>query len=252
MANIEGKIALVTGSSRGIGAAIAIAFSEAGARVVVHGRDAAALAEVRARLARSGGEPLVVTGDVTRAADIERMRAQIEDALGPLDILVANAGASLAKPGPLEEVDEGAWRATIDANLTSTFLTIKSFLPGMKSRRAGAIVTMSSSAARRPHPNAPIAYAAAKAGIQVLTQDLAAQVGPYGIRINCIAPDTILTERNRERIPADVQKTLIADHPIRRLGTPEDVARAVLYLVSDEAAWISGVILDVAGGAVAS
>jgi 3-oxoacyl-[acyl-carrier protein] reductase len=132
----------------------------------------------------------------------------------------------------------------------ATFLTIKSFLPGMKARRSGAIVTLSSAAARRPHANSPIAYAAAKAGIQLLTQDVAMQVGPFGVRVNCIAPETILTERNLERIPTDVQQTLIDAHPIRRLGTPEDVAEAALYLVAAESAWVTGVVLDVAGGSV--
>src|SRR5262245_9326733 len=95
-----------------------------------------------------------------------------------------------------------------------------------------------------------IAYAAVKAGIEILTQDLAGQIGPYGIRANCIAPETILTARNKARIPLGQQKDLIEWHPIRRLGTPEDVAHAALYLASDDAAWIAGVILDVAGGAV--
>jgi 3-oxoacyl-[acyl-carrier protein] reductase len=96
----------------------------------------------------------------------------------------------------------------------------------------------------------PIPYAAAKAGVEILTQDLAAQVGPYGIRANCIAPETILTERNKQRIPEIQQEALINLHPIRRLGTPEDVADAALYLASDNAAWITGIVLDVAGGAV--
>ena len=97
---------------------------------------------------------------------------------------------------------------------------------------------------------APIAYAAAKAGIEILTQDLAGQVGPYGIRANCIAPETILTERNKTRIPSGQRKDLIDLHPIKRLGAPEDVAHAALYLASDDAAWIAGITLDVAGGAV--
>ena len=120
----------------------------------------------------------------------------------------------------------------------------------MKDRKTGNIITISSAAARRPHPGSPIPYAAAKAGIQILTQDLAAQVGPYGIRANCIVPETILTERNQQRIP-DAQKQALLDmHPIKRLGTPEDVARAALFLASDNAAWITGIVLDVAGGAV--
>jgi 3-oxoacyl-[acyl-carrier protein] reductase len=250
MANLSGNVALVTGSSRGIGAAIARRFAEAGAHVVVHGRDPAAVEAVRRAIIDGGGRAMAVLGDVTRQADIERIRGEIEAELGPVDILVANAGGNLSPPGPLENVDEEQWRATIDANLTATFLTIKSFLPGMKARRSGAIVTISSTAARRPHPNSPIAYAAAKAGIQLLTQDVAMQAGPFGVRVNCIAPETILTERNQERIPMNVQKTLIEDHPLRRLGTPEDVAVAALYLVSGDASWIAGVVLDVAGGSV--
>jgi len=120
----------------------------------------------------------------------------------------------------------------------------------MKERKAGNIITMSSAAARRPHPGSPVAYAAAKAGIEIFTQDLAAQVGPYGIRANCIAPETILTERNKERIPEAQQRALRDLHPIRRLGTPDDVALAALYLASDDASWVAGVIFDVAGGAV--
>jgi 3-oxoacyl-[acyl-carrier protein] reductase len=178
------------------------------------------------------------------------MRAEVEKALGPVDILVANAGGSYTKPGPFETITEEGWNASVTGNLTATFLTIKSFLPGMKARGSGSILTMSSAAARRPHPQSPVPYAAAKAGIEMLTQHLATQVGPSGIRVNCIAPETILTERNNELIP-EKQKTALVDiHPIRRLGTPEDIARAALFLVSDDAAWITGIVLDVSGGAV--
>jgi 3-oxoacyl-[acyl-carrier protein] reductase len=121
----------------------------------------------------------------------------------------------------------------------------------MKQRGRGSIITISTAAARRPHPRSPVAYSAAKAGIQMLTQHLAAQAGPSGITVNCIAPETILTERNQQQIPEAQRQTLIDQHPIRRLGTPEDVAHAALFLVSEESAWITGVILDVAGGAVA-
>jgi 3-oxoacyl-[acyl-carrier protein] reductase len=250
VSDLTGKTTLVTGSSRGIGAAIARSFAQHGARVVIHGRDRDAVSRVRAEVERDGGTAIEQIADLTRFDDIERMRQDIERTLGPVEILVANAGGNLAKPAPLEEIAEDAWRATVDTNLTATFLTLKSFLPGMKTRRRGTIVTMSSAAARRPHPSSPIAYAAAKAGIQLLTQDVAAQAGPFGVRVNCIAPETILTDRNREQIPVDVQETLIDTHPIRRLGQPDDVARAALYLVSDDAAWVSGIVLDIAGGAV--
>jgi 3-oxoacyl-[acyl-carrier protein] reductase len=244
------KVALVTGSSRGIGAAMARLFAERGAKVAVHGRDAPSLTAVRSDIERAGGRAIQVAGDVTKFADIEAMRRTVEEQLGPIDILVANAGGSFTRPGPIEETSEEGWRASVDGNLTATFLTLKSVLPGMKERRTGNIITVSSAAARRPHPQSPIAYAAAKAGVELLTQDVAAQAGPFNVRVNCIAPEIILTEGNRQRIPEEQQRALVDLHPIRRLGTPDDVARAALFLASDDAAWITGVVLDVAGGAV--
>lgn len=250
MKDLDDKVAWVTGSSRGIGAAIARLFAERGARVAIHGRDTTALAEVREDIEQSGGHVLQVAGDLTRFDAVEAMRQDIEYKLGSIDVLVANAGGSFTKPGPLEETSEAGFRASIDGNLTATFLTLKSVVPGMKARRTGTIITLSSAAARRPSAASPIPYAAAKAGIELLTQDLAAQVGPYGIRVNSIAPETILTERNREHIPEALQQTLVETHPIRRLGTPEDVARAALFLASESSSWITGVVLDVAGGSV--
>ena len=250
MTILNDKVALVTGSSRGIGAAIARLFAQQGAKVVVHGRDTAALSSVRSEIEHAGGNVMSVAADITKFAEIEAMRRQIEQEFGPINILVANAGGSFTQPGPLELTSEEGWRASVEGNLTATFLTIKSILPGMKERKAGNIITISSAAARRANPGSPIPYAAAKAGIQILTQDLAAQAGPYGIRVNCISPETILTERNAQRIP-DAQKQAMLDfHPIKRLGTPEDVAHAALFLASDEAAWITGIIVDVAGGSV--
>ena len=247
---LSGRVALVTGSSRGIGAAIARRFAQEGANVVVHGRDRDALARVAAQAGGTARNVRQVTGDVTKLGDLEAMRAEIEQAFGPVDILVANAGGSATMPGPLEGLSEEGWRASIEGNLTATFLTIKCFLPRMKERKSGIIITMSSAAARRPHPQSPIPYAAAKAGIQMLTQHLAAQVGPDGIRVNCIAPETILTERNEERIPDAQKQSLVGMHPIRRLGTPDDVASTAVFLASEQSAWITGLIVDVSGGAV--
>lgn len=250
--SLAGKTALVTGASCGIGAAIARLFALRGAKVAVHGRDTAALAAVQSQIERAGGTAMQVVAELTRFAEIEAMRQEIERSLGPVDILVTNAGGRFTMPGPLEETSEEGWHASVHGNLTATFLAVKSFLPGTKERKTGNIITMSSSAARRPHPQSPIPYAVAKAGIQMLTQHLATQIGPYGIRVNCIAPEIILTERNQQHIPQAQVPGLVDMHPLKRLGTPEDVAQAALFLASDGASWITGVILDVTGGAVMS
>jgi len=244
------KVAVVTGSSRGIGAAVARLFAQEGAKVVVHGRDVEAMSAVRTSIERDGGRAIEIVADVTKFNDIEAMRLRIEQEFGPVDILVANAGGSFTMPAPLEEISEEGWRASVEGNLNATFLTLKSFLPGMKQRKTGNIITISSAAGRVPHERAPIPYSVAKAGIVLMTKDVAAQVGPHNIRANCIAPETILTERNEERIPDEQKSSMVEKHPLRRLGTPEDIARAALFLVSDDASWITGVVLDVAGGAV--
>jgi len=244
------KVALITGSSRGIGAGIARLFARHGAKVILHGRDLAALAASQKEVEEAGGHAIPLAADTTKFDEIEAMRHQIERQLGPVDILVANAGGRYTLPAPIEDIDEAGWRASLDGNLTATFLTIKCFLPGMKQRKRGCIITISSAAARRPHPNSPVPYAAAKAGVSMMTQHLAAQVGPHNIRVNCIAPETILTEKNQRRIPKAQQAMLAETHPIRRLGTVNDVAQAALYLASENAGWITGIVLDVAGGAV--
>src|SRR3989449_5313811 len=159
MSRLDGKVALVTGSSRGIGAAIAFLFAQRGAAVAVHGRDLTALSAVQAEIEHAGGRAIRVAADTTKFTEIEAMRRQIERDLGPIDILVANAGDSFTPPGPLEQTSEEGWHASVDGNLTATFLTIKSILPGMKERKAGNIVTISSVAGHRPHPRSPISYA---------------------------------------------------------------------------------------------
>jgi len=247
--DLRDRVVLITGSSRGIGAAMAVAFAGAGARVVVHGRDEVALDGVRERVEQAGAQALAVTGDVTRLADLAAMRDRISAEFGPVDVLVTNAGSSSSRPMPIEDIDENDWRADIERNLTSTFLTVKCFLPEMKQRGSGSIITISSAAGRRASARTLVAYGAAKAGVQIFTQDLAAQAGPAGVRANCIAPETILTETNENWIQGEQRQMLIDTHPVRRLGTVDDVARAALFLASEESGWISGVVLDIAGGA---
>jgi 3-oxoacyl-[acyl-carrier protein] reductase len=247
---LEGRVALVTGSSRGIGASIAKLFAKEGARVAVHGRDESALEKTRNEIEAEGGSVVAVSGDVTRSTDLEQMRAAIEGKFGAIDVLVANAGGNSTPPAELELIPEEGWSSTVDQNLLATFLTLKTFLPGMKDRRRGTVITVSSAAARRANAKTPIAYAAAKAGIIVMTQHVAAQAGPFGVRVNCIAPETILTENNLQRIPQPQQEAMREQHPIRRLGLPDDVAQTALYLASEQSAWITGLVIDVAGGAV--
>lgn len=249
MTRLDGRVALVTGSSRGIGAEIARLFASEGAAVAVHGRDAAMVEDVRSKIEADGGRAAGVVGDVLDEEVLPNLRAQITDSLGVVDVLVTCAGGNFTAPAPLEEIPLEGWRATVEGNLTATFLTIKAFLPGMKELGRGEIITISSTAGRAAAARVPIAYAAAKAGIQLMTQDVALQAGPHGIRANCIAPETILTERNRQQIPPELQSQMAATHVTGRLGTPSDVAQAALFLADREASgWITGTILDVAGG----
>src|SRR5262249_39960787 len=137
-----------------------------------------------------------------------------------------------------------------DRNLTATFLTIKSFLLGMMARRAGSIITISSSAGRLLELGASVPCSAAKAGIQMLSRRVAAEAGAYSVRVNCIAPATILTERLQRLMPEAQQQQAAASFPVRRLGKPEDVALALLSLAADACSWLTGITLDVAGGRV--
>ncbi len=250
MEELKDRIVLVTGSSRGIGAAIAKLFANHRAKEVLHGRVEEALVRIEAEIKKDDGQAMHVRADVTRFGEIEAARSAIENKFGPVDILVANAGGSFTKPAPFDELPEEGWHASVEGNLTATFLTIKSFLPGMKERKAGNIITISSAAARHVTGRSPVPYSAAKAGIEIMTQQLAAEVGPFGIRVNCIAPEMIFTEKHREKIPPEHLKGIVEYHPLKRLGEMRDVADAALFLASDNSSWITGVILDVAGGAV--
>src|SRR5215213_886054 len=243
--DLAGKVAVVTGGSGGIGAATCRLLAANGARVAVNGRDQARIDTVVDAIRATGGEAIGAAGDCTELTAVERLRQQVEQDLGPAEVLAAFVGGGRARPGPVAEVPEQDWRSTVDGSLTATFLTLKSFLPGMIERGRGAIVTMASSAARLPGLGAPAPYVAAKAGVVMLTRQVASEVGRHGVRANCLAPHTVLTGRIARTVPEERQQQLVAAIPLGRLGTPEDVALAALFLASDSASWLTGVTLDV-------
>jgi 3-oxoacyl-[acyl-carrier protein] reductase len=248
--DLAGKVAVVTGGSGGIGAATCRLLAANGAKVAVNGRDRTRIQAVVDTIREGGGEAVGVDGDCTDAAAVQRLRQVVEQELGSAEVLAAFVGGGRARPGPVADVPEEDWQSTLDGSLTATFLTLKSFLPGMIQRGRGAIVTMASSAARLPGLGAPAPYMAAKAGVIMLTRQVASEAGPHGVRANCLAPHTILTEQIRRMAPQEWRDQMAAAVPLRRLGTPEDVARAAVFLTSDSAAWLTGVTLDVAGGYV--
>jgi 3-oxoacyl-[acyl-carrier protein] reductase len=244
--DLAGKVALVTGGSGGIGAATCRLLAANGAKVAVNGRDEAKIDAVVGEIRSAGGEAVGVPADCTDPAAVEDMRRRAEE-LGPASVVAAFVGGGRARPGPVAQTTEEDWHSTVDGSLTATFLTLKAFLPGMVERGGGSVVTMASSAARAP-TGAPAPYAAAKAGVMMLTRHVAQEVAPSGVRVNCLAPHTVLVERTRRVIPEERRQQMAAEIPLGRLGTPEDVALAALFLASESSSWITGVALDVAGG----
>ena len=247
--DLSGRTAFVTGGSRGIGAATCVALAANGVKVAVGGRDPKAIEVVVERIRDTGGRALAIAGDVCHWDAVVGMRERIVADLGPVDILAPFAGG-FWRYTPTVEISEDEWHAVLDVNLTATFLAVKAFLPGMIERRHGAVVTMASNAARVLDATLTSSYAAAKSGIVQFTRHLAREVGPYGVRANCIAPGTALTERIQHNLDEAQRERLAALSPLGRLGTPEDSAYATLYLASDAASYVTGVTLDIAGGRV--
>jgi 3-oxoacyl-[acyl-carrier protein] reductase len=246
--DLAGKVAVITGGSGGIGATTCELLAANGAKVAVNGRDETKIDAVVGGIQADGGQAIGVAADVTDFGAIERMRERVEE-LGPYEVLAVFAASGGPPPGPTARITEEEWRSAIDGNLTSTFLTLKSFLPGMIERGRGSIVTMASSAGCVP-TQAPTAYSAAKAGVVMLSRQVAGEVAEHGVRVNCLAPHTVLVERTRRFIPEERQRQMAAAIPLGRLGTPEDVALATLFLASESSSWITGITLDVAGGEV--
>ncbi|MFF0750901.1 SDR family NAD(P)-dependent oxidoreductase [Streptomyces sp. NPDC004267] len=245
---LAGKVALVTGGSRGIGAATCRALAAHGAKVAVTGRDTKAVDSVVAAITEAGGHALAAPADVTDPAAVERLHALVERELGPVGILAPFAGGQGA-PVPTADLGIDRWRAVLDSDLTSVFLTVSAVLPGMVERGSGTIVLMSSTAGRVPS-GANAAYAVAKAGVVMLARHLANEVGRHGVRVNCLAPSAVLNDRMRRFMTDEQLAALAVDFPLGRIGRPEDVAEAVVYLASDAASWITGATLDLTGGRV--
>ncbi len=246
--DLAGKVALVTGGSGGLGRATCRALAHNGVSLAVNGRSEDAVGSLVEELLAAGTSAVPAVADCTDAAALDRMREAVEARLGPVDVLMTFAGGGRAAQ-PTAQIPEADWRADLDGNLTATFLTLRAFLPGMTARGHGSIVTMASSAARRPG-GVPVAYAAAKAGVIALTQQVANEVAGAGVRVNCLAPATVMTGRIEQVMPLDRRRELAATYPLGRLGRPDDVAQAALFLASDASSWITGITLDVAGGQV--
>ncbi|MFG2006488.1 SDR family NAD(P)-dependent oxidoreductase [Spirillospora sp. NPDC048911] len=242
--DLAGKVVVITGGSRGIGAETGRAFAAQGAKVCVVGRDVEALEGV----VRGSEVALGLAADVTDSAALAGVRERVEAELGVVDVVAAFAGGQ-GFPVPTLELTEERWREVIDADLTSAFLTVKAFLGGMAERGSGAVLLMSSAAGRQPS-RANLAYGVANAGLVMFARHLATEIGPKGVRVNCIAPSAILTERVEKMMPGDIKEQVAKDHPLGRIGTPEDVAEVALFLASDASKHLSGLTIDVAGGKV--
>jgi len=248
--DLHDEVVVVTGGSRGIGAGSARRFAELGAAVAVSGRDRAALDAVVASITSTGGRAVGIRADCTDQTEVDALLGGTEAAFGPATMLLAFAGGD-GRPEPTAQLDATRWRAVIDTNLTATYITVRTFALGMIERGRGSIVTMSSTAGRQPG-GASVAYAAAKAGVVMLTRHLAVDLAPHGVRINCIAPSAIETERLIELMPAPAREQLGQSFPLPRIGTVDDVADTALFLATRQSSWITGVTIDLTGGRVSA
>jgi 3-oxoacyl-[acyl-carrier protein] reductase len=236
--------ALVTGGSRGIGSAIAFALGESGLAVAVNYRsDRDAAETVVARIEASGGHAVAIAGDVTDPDRAAAVVASTEERLGPIRVLVNNVGEFAF--APLGTMSYPDWRQVLGSNLDTAFLMSRLVLPGMRQRRYGRIVNIGLGPVHlvRAAPNVA-AYAVAKTGVVVLTLSLAAEEAPYGITVNCVSPGLI----DNGYLPPDQAQWMHKRVPMGRLGQPDEVARAVAFLASDQASYVSGANLTVSGG----
>lgn len=242
-ANHEMPIALVTGAAGGVGAAVSAALANAGYRVALADLNEQR-AEVLARHLQRGA--FAVRMDVSDASDVERTVQRIASE-GPVDVLVNNAGIVVS--GPLVEMSAVDWEMVCGVNISGIFYCSRAVMASMMERRAGCIINMSSvSAARAGGVIGNVLYGATKAAVDAFTKGFARELGPYGITVNSIAPGLLATPMTSARLTKDMYDDALSSIPARRLGTPEDIAAAVLFLISSQASYINGATLSVDGG----
>ena len=242
---LKEDVAIVTGSSRGIGRSTALAFAEQGANLVIHGTQIEALEEVCAEIRALGSRCEYVAGDIGEYATAERLAKTAMETYGKIDVLVNNAGVNSRHS--FQEITPTEWDRMLQINLTSAFYTCKCVVPFMMQRKSGKIINMSSSAGKTAHPNASVCYGVSKAGINSLTQKLAYDLAPYGIRVNAVCPGPIETDMTKQWSP-EYRKEIYNTIPIHRLGKREDVANVAVFLASEMSAFIIGESINVNGG----
>ncbi len=241
--DLTGKTALVTGSTRGIGRAVAQALADSGARVAIVGRDKSKAEAVAAEI---GKDSLGFAADVSDSAQVSTLVSDVEKAFGGIDILVNNAG--LTRDNLVMRLKDEDWDAVLDANLRGAFVAIRAASRGMMKKRAGRIINMASVVGLNGNKG-QANYAASKAGLIALTKSVAKELGSRNILVNAIAPGFIETEMTAAMTP-EARAALNGLIPLERLGRPEDIAAAVVFLASDYASYITGQVLVVDGGMV--
>ncbi len=246
------RTTIVTGAARGMGLAIANALFQEGARVAVVDIDEEGVAEAAKALDPTRSRAFGRKVDVTEKADVADLAREMKDRWGKIDILVNNAGGALNTPYVLEEIADKDWNLVVDVNLKGAFLCCQAVIPQMARQGKGAIVNISALAGHWRASLAGVQYAAAKAGVEGLTRQLAYDWGKAGIRVNAVAPTVTLTgDRIKGLWEAKTEaekKKVVADIPLGRLGTMEEVASVVVFLASDESSYITGITIDVSGG----
>jgi 3-oxoacyl-[acyl-carrier protein] reductase len=246
MGSLEGRVALVTGAAQGIGYGIAERLAADGAAVVVADRAAGPAGAAADKITGAGGTALAVAGDVRSSVDLDQWVAVAEQRFGFVDILVNNAAVACNKP--FVDQTEQDWDLVVDTDLKGPFLCCKAVVPQMIRQGRGVILNISSMAALQYGGVPHVPYAAAKAGIIVMTRDLAQELGPHGIRVVAIAPGPILTPMSAHSLSDETRRAVTERVALRRWGDPSDIAAAAAFLVSDEGRFVTGITVPVAGG----